>query len=367
MTQKKKEEPIVRIGVVGGGFGTSFYWHQHPHSLVTAVADLFPERRRRLQEVFSCPKSYETLDELLKDKEVDAIALFTPAPHHGQDAIKCLRNGKSVFCAVPCALTIEEAEALLDAVRETGLTYMMAETSYYHQIVISARKFYKEGAFGEIFYTEAEYHHPGLDSLWWDRNGRPTWRYGFPPLLYITHCTAYLVGVTEERLKTVSAIGWGPKDVVFQPNSYNNPFLNSVALFETDQGHSFRVCVFWHGSMAGCERGQWYGTNMSLFAPDPNGLGAVLVRQTAQGIRVEPYDQPLWWQTDLLPDPLRHDSGHEGSHTFLTHEFIDALINERKPAIDIYNALAMTVPGIVAHQSALRDGERLPIPDYGPP
>lgn len=35
----------VRIGAVGGGFGTSFQWHEHPDCVVEAVSDLRPERR----------------------------------------------------------------------------------------------------------------------------------------------------------------------------------------------------------------------------------------------------------------------------------------------------------------------------------
>ena len=123
------------------------------------------------------------------------------------------------------------------------------------------------------------------------------------------------------------------------------------------------------------ERGQWYGEKMSLFGPHPNGLGPVIVRASQETERddagfirqsptVEAYDQPKWWQTEMLPEPLRHDSGHDGSHTFLTHEFIDALQNDRAPAIDIREALAMTVPGIIAHASALAGGKQMEIPTF---
>jgi hypothetical protein len=78
----------------------------------------------------------------------------------------------------------------------------------------------------------------------------------------------------------------------------------------------------------------------------------------------ERYDQPQWWKTDMLPEPLRHNSGHHGSHTFLTHEFIDALMHDRRPTVDVYEALAYTVPGIVAHESALQEGKRLKIPQF---
>jgi len=66
----------------------------------------------------------------------------------------------------------------------------------------------------------------------------------------------------------------------------------------------------------------------------------------------------------MLPQPLRHNSGHDGSHTFITHEFIDSLLNNRRPVVDIYEAIAYTAPGIVAHQSALKEGEYMKIPDF---
>ncbi|MCC7360970.1 MAG: hypothetical protein IT317_15915, partial [Anaerolineales bacterium] len=68
--------------------------------------------------------------------------------------------------------------------------------------------------------------------------------------------------------------------------------------------------------------------------------------------------------TEMLPEPLRHNSGHEGSHTFITHEFVDAVVNQRKPAVDVHEALAYTAPGIVAHQSALRGGEQMKVPSF---
>ena len=56
--------------------------------------------------------------------------------------------------------------------------------------------------------------------------------------------------------------------------------------------------------------------------------------------------------------------GHGGSHGYLCHEFISAILQDRKPLVDIAMALNLTVAGIVAHQSALKDGELLKIPQY---
>ena len=56
--------------------------------------------------------------------------------------------------------------------------------------------------------------------------------------------------------------------------------------------------------------------------------------------------------------------GHGGSHGHLGNEFVTAILEDRKPLVDVAWALNMTVSGIVAHQSALNDGELLKIPQY---
>lgn len=364
----------VRMGVVGGGFGASFQWHLHPDCIVEAVSDLRPERLQHLKDVYHCDKGYPSLEELIKDPDVDAVAVFTGAPDHVRHCVMALKAGKHVICAVPAAMTIDECEELRDTVEKTGLTYMMAETSYYRQPMITARQWWKAGKFGEIYYTEAEYHHPGLDVLYTE-NGKKTWRYGLAPMNYPTHCTSFLVGLTGERLVEATCLGWGNDSQYLKDNVYKNPFWNETAFFKTDRGHSFRVAVYWYGALRGTERAQWYGDKMSFFHPHPNGLGPVVLRASGQTEKddagfqrqlpeFEQYKQVQWWNTEMLPEPLRFDSGHDGSHSFLTHEFVRALIEGRRPTVDVYEALAYTAPGIVAHQSALKGGAKLKVPAF---
>ena len=206
-------------------------------------------------------------------------------------------------------------------------------------------------------------------------DGKRTWRYGVAPMHYPTHCTSQLVGVSGERLTEVVCHGWGDDDAILKDNAYGNPFWNESAMFRTNRGNAFRVNIWWKGAHRGCERAQWIGDQMSFYAPHPNGLGPVIIRSAERmekdnagferkAPRFGQYNQPEWWKTDRLPEPLRHNSGHEGSHTFLTHEFIDALVHDRRPAIDVYESLAYTVPGIIAHESALKNGELKKIPQY---
>lgn len=365
----------LRIGIVGGRFGTSFQFHEHPNCIVEAVSDLRPERRDRLMKVYKCSKSYNSLEHLVKDKDIEAVAVFTEGPNHLKHVLECLRHGKHVLCAVPAIWgSVDEAEILFEAVKKSGLIYMMAETSYYQQFTISARKFYQEGRFGKIFYCESEYQHDGLEKLYFENNKR-TWRYGVAPMHYPTHCTSHQISVTGERLLKVSCNGWGDNDPILKDNVYNNPFWNESALFTTNKNNSFRVNVWWKGAHLGCERAQWIGDKMSFYSSNPLGTGPLIVNATDQfgkddagfvktDAKIEKYDQIEWWKTDILPENLRHNSGHHGSHVFITHEFVDACINGRQPTVDIHEALAYTVPGIVAHESALKGGESLSIPQF---
>ena len=57
--------------------------------------------------------------------------------------------------------------------------------------------------------------------------------------------------------------------------------------------------------------------------------------------------------------------GHGGSHAYLVHEFVSAVAEDRQPAINIWEAVRYMVMGVMAHKSALKDGEALDVPDWG--
>jgi predicted dehydrogenase len=366
----------VRIGVVGGGFGAEFQWHLHPNCVVEAVCDIRPERLQRLSEVYRCGNRYHSYAELLNHPRLDAIAVFTPPALHVWMAIEAMKTGKHVISAVPAGLSQAELERLLETVKSTGLRYMMAETSYYRPQIVTCREMAERKEFGTIFYSEAEYHHEGLRALMYDDRGLPTWRHGFPPMLYPTHCLGMIGPVTRERMAEVSAVGWGDGNEILATNLYGNPFWNTTAFFKTSGGHSARVSVFWHVAAGGTERAAFYGDRASYIMERPEGERDTVIRIARDGktildsngypqgkVDIQPFSQPNHWER--LPAPLRVPSGHGGSHTFLTHEFVTAILEDRHPAVNVWEAIAYTLPGIAAHQSALKGGELIKIQDYG--
>ena len=245
----------IRMGVVGGGFGTHFDWHEHPNSTVAAVTDLRAGRRDALQTKYRCDTVYNSLEEMLRRPEdLDAVAIFSGAPDHFKHVSMCMERGLHVISAVPAVMTLEEADGLRDLKERTGLRYMMAETSYYRQPTIYARNLHAESGFGEVFYTELEYYHDRGDleallvdktSRFYEPDGSRTWRWGLPPMHYPTHCLGFLVGVTKERIERVSCLGWGGEHAWLEDNRYDNPYWCQSALMQTDRGNMSRCNVFW--------------------------------------------------------------------------------------------------------------------------
>jgi len=338
----------IRVGFAGYGlcrFGAQFSFHKHPNVKVVAVTDLIPARRAGLAKACCCEKTYASCEEMIKDDNIEAVFIATDAPSHARLAIAALRHGKHVASAVPAVFgSLEDADRLFEAVKKSGLKYMMFETSYFHQDLYAWRERYLAGVLGKIIYSEGEYFHyfrvplggynPKTNRV--DTNG---WRKGLPPQWYPTHSNAYYVGVTGGRFTEVSCMGMPSIVPHLRPenNAYKNPFGSEVALFRTSEGGMSRMAVAWDIPTHGGERGRVYG-------------------QKYDKARVNTKRPPLPTNVDA--------GGHGGSHGYLMSEFVDAVLRDRKPWVDVAQALNMTVAGIVAHRSALKDGELLKIPQY---
>lgn len=346
----------IRVGIVGYGaskFGASFGFQNHPNITVVAVSDLFPDRCAALANATGCNKTYPSLEEMVKDDQIEAIFVATDAPSHARHCITVLNHGKHVAVAVPVTYgSIEEGEELLEVVRKNrGLKFMMFETSCFRADLYAMRKLYEAGALGEIVYSEAEYYH-GISLT-----GRPgdegvasykDWRRGGPPQWYGTHNNAYHIGVTGGSFTEVSCYGVRNNREMYKPgrNVYNNPFSTEIAMFRTSEGGLSRQGRSGDSPGTPIEVGRVRGTKGTYYGK-------------YEGIEKNLPDV----ERPLLP-PGVPAGGHGGSHGQLTHEFVLSILEDRTPLVDIISALNMTIPGIVAHASALKDGESMKIPQY---
>jgi predicted dehydrogenase len=362
-------EPVsdrkIRVGIVGYGFckfGAAFGFQDHPNVEVVAVSDLFPDRRDGLAKACRCKKTYDSLEELVKDDTIEAVFCATDPPHHAQHCMEVLKHGKHVAVNCPAVWgSLEQADELFEAVKKaSGLQYMMFETSYFHPGLWPMRQIYKAGGFGKHIYSEGEYYH-----YYEGKEPMPSylgWRDGLPPLWYATHSTAYYIGVTGGGLTHVSCHGKPGTWPWLQPgtNKFNNLHSSETALYRTSDGGAFRaLCCFdspGHEGVKGRFRGELGsfdgdagdGKNWGTFAGKVDG-------------------KPLP-NLALPPLPPNVDpGGHGGAEGQLMNEFVTAILQNRTPMVNIAESLNLTVSGIVASESAKKDGELLKIPQFTMP
>ena len=351
---EKKWEPVsdrkIRVGLIGYGvcqFAAAFGFQNHPNVDVVAVSDLFPDRCAKLAEVTKCKKTYPSLEELIKDETIEAVFIATDAASHAKHCIDALNHGKHVACAVPAVFgSLEDANRLFETVKKTGLKYMMFETSMFRENLYAMRILFETGCLGKLAYAEGEYWHYSEKGIASYKN----WRHGMPPMWYPTHSDAYYIGVTNGTFLEVSCLGMPCDMERYQPgnNAYNNRFGTEIALHRTSEGGMARM------GRSADTLGHGYGSE----------TGRV------KGTRGEYYEK-YEGEEKNLPDLTRpalppgvSAGGHGGAHGHLTEEFTRAILEDRKPLVDVAMALNMTVSGIVAHQSALKNGELLKIPQF---
>jgi predicted dehydrogenase len=390
------------LGVVGAGqFGSQFahLFNLHPGTSAVYVADELPERAAEAVARYGLAGVKGSFEELLAS-DIDAVAIFTQRWTHGPLVERALRAGKHVYSAVPMAVSEEEIAAIIQAVRDTGLVYMMGETSYYNPATVYARKQLAGGKFGRIFYAEGDYVHD-MDLGFYEAyqySGGERWKEtaSYPPMLYPTHAVGGVLGAVPAHAVSVSCVGVKDDrdDGVFDKDvsMFGNDFSNATALFELNDGGVMRTNEMrrvGYPSHIRESRFRFFGTEASF-----EQLAKVSVWQDKQNVhdvseQMEtrpsiPLDDPSLAHVapDLrdafvsglapvhdpgrLPEEFRGaPNGHEGSHHFLVDDFVTAVNNGSLPPVNAWLAARFTLPGIVAHQSALRNGERLPIRDFG--
>ena len=394
-----------KIGVVGAGlFSAGFIplFKAHPFVDEVSLAELIPERRERFAATYGIEKTYDSLDDMLLNSDVDAVAIFTQRHLHGPQTVQSLRAGKHVYCAVPIAQTEEEIMDILEEVKRTGLIYMSGETSYYYPGTVLCRDRFRAGLMGDFVYGEAQYLHDMIHGFYdaYKYSGGENWTQvaGIPPMHYPTHTMSMVLSVTGATATQVSCLGYKDRhmDGIFteKGNLWGNTFSNETALVRTSDGGMLRANEFrrvgWGGARSVYM--SMFGTTAS-YEEHPNHAVWSDLKQFHHedvtdivachtGVRPEDADEntPKALIRDFnsfcadvhhmsrLPesfDGLRN--GHEGSHQFLVDDFMKALATNKLPPNNAWRAAAYMLPGIVAHQSALRDGETLSIPQVGEP
>lgn len=398
----------IKIGVVGcGAFSADFIrlFNLHPDVDEVAVADVFEERARSTAEKFGLKRYFTSLDDMLaRGSDLDSIAIFTQRHLHGPMILEALKRGKHVYSAVPIGCTVDEIREIIDLVRKTRQIYMMGETCYYYPCAIYCRKHYEKGDFGKFVYGESQYYHD-ISEMYGDfqRSGGDQWRRaaGIPPMFYPTHSISMIFSAIHQHALRVSCMGLRDDhaDNIYGEgkNDWDNPFSNETALFQMSGGGVVRINEFRRvginkpSSYITCFYGDKGAYECSVTnhtfqrgassgeAPYLEDVGELVntIRYNEEKDTMDKRTAPISVRyiegfakiqdRSRLPVDFRDptEKAHYNSHPFLVDDFVRAVVSGKLPPNNAWDSARYMIPGLIAHESALRGGVLLDIPDFG--
>jgi predicted dehydrogenase len=341
---------------------------------VAALCDSQPDTLAEQADRHAIPGRFAAFEEMLES--VDAVVVATPMQLHAAHAIQALDAGRHVLSEVTACVSMDEAWRLLDAVRRSGRTYMMAENYCYSRDTMLVGELARRGMFGELYYGEGEYLHEVRD-LHHNADGSPTWRYhwqvGVNGCTYGTHSLGpvmmwFTALDPEERIESVVCVGTGRHTDPEHPHDDTSNMLCRLR-----SGKQIRVRL---DMMSNRPRQSAYhslqGTTgvfeASRFEGEPSRVWFGENR----------HDDKREWQllsdyAELLPEAYQEvadqaaRSGHGGGDFMVAREFALSVVTDTPPPVDIYSALEWTAAGLCSQVSIDNGGVPIRVPNFRDP
>lgn len=368
---------MINIAIVGLGFGAEFIpiYQRHPLANMYAICQRNVDNLNKVGDYYGIDVRYSDYDELLADPNIDAVHINSPIPNHAEQSLKALRAGKHVACTVPMATTVDECLEIVRTCRETGKKYMMMETVVYAREFLFVKELYEKGELGKVQFLKASHQQ--------DMDGWPDYWPGLPPMHYATHCVGPVAGLLRLEADYVSCFGSG----TIRPELaaiHNSPFAVESAhiKFKNSDLSAYVYRSLFDVARQYRESFEVYGDKKSFEwqliedeqpvihtakKPEPEIPEKVNVPDYAHLLPVE--IQRFTTKGVYDADEAQHLSftqggGHGGSHPHMVNEFLTALNDDRDPFPNAAQSANWTSVGILAHESAMRGGEIMRLPDF---
>ena len=363
----------ANVAMIGLGFGAEFIpiYQKHPNANVYAICQRNVEKMNKIGDHFKIEKRFTNYADVLKDPNVDFVHINSPIPDHAWMSLEALKAGKHVMCTVPMATTVDECKQIVEMVKKTKLKYMMAETVVYSREFLFIKEMYTKGELGKIQHLAAS--HPQ------DMDGWPAYWEKMIPMHYATHVVSPCLGLVNGSAEYVSCFGSGTVRDDIAKKSGNKFAVESCHIKIKDSDIVAHIWRFLYDvARQYRESFDVYGTKKSFEWTLVEGEPHVL--HTAKKPEHEiPSKVTVPDFAHLLPEPIRQftrsiqdaehlsfiqGGGHGGSHPHLVNEFLRALIDNRDPWPNAVQSANWTCVGICAHDSAVKGGAIVKLPEF---
>ncbi len=368
----------LRVGIVGRrGASMVRGLRAVPGVEVAAFCEIDPVALAEQLSEHGVDEGFSRFAEMLD--HVDAVAIGSPMHLHVPQAILALEAGKHVLSEVTSAVTLEECWRLLDAVKASGKTYMLAENYCYFEDNILVREMARKGLFGELYFGEGEYIHD-VRFLHHNPDGTPTWRYywqvGTAGNTYCTHELGppmqwFTAANPSERIESVTCLGSGIHTDPEHPHDDTTLTLVRLAsgkliklrldMMSNAPGMTYYSLQGVHGTFESGRGGGvgprvWIGENKSVSWTDKHREWSPLSDFQEHF--------PADWKPHL---EAAKAAGHLGGDYHTARVFAQAVRDGSPPDIDIYQSLEWTAAGLCSQQSIANGGVPIRVPNFRNP
>ena len=124
---------------------------------LVAVCSRSPERAEAFAREHGAFRSYASYEDLLQDPEVHVVYISTPNGFHAEQTLQAAQAGKHVLCEKPMALTVAEAEGMVQACRQAGIKLGVSLQNLFHPAHQEMRRRIRQGQAGELLLLLGEY------------------------------------------------------------------------------------------------------------------------------------------------------------------------------------------------------------------
>lgn len=359
-------EKKLKIGILGTWRGKAFAQAVSliEEAEVTAICDKDADKIEFIRPYISeNTKICKDYDELL-DSGIDSVILCNYFYEHTPFAVKALKKGIHVLSETLPAITLKECVELCEAAEASSALYSFAENYPYAKATMEIARVYKSGVLGDVTFAEGEYVHPM--SITEDKYYCPThdhWRYCLPKTYYMTHALAPLMVATDLMPKKV--IGKVASGVEYnRKRGHEGSDAAGIMLVEADGGAVFRIS----GSMHCGVRGNWY-----RLMCEKGEIGNI--PGTMDKVRLVLNESEIPEGSEQSPEEVYKPSagemgkkamkcGHYGGDFWVTYNFVQDVLANREPYMNVYRAAAIAATGILGWRSALDNSKQIEIPDF---
>ena len=172
----------VKVGIIGSQFEADIHaasFQLMPEEAeVVAVASPSPGNAAALAGKYSIPRVFLDYREMLKEADIELVTIAAPNALHCQMTCDIAKAGKHVVCEKPLAMTLDEADEMIDVCRSAGVLLMYAEELFFTPKYVKAKEMADQGALGKVHLVKQSEKHSGPHADWfWDvsRSGGGVW------------------------------------------------------------------------------------------------------------------------------------------------------------------------------------------------